>query len=115
MKGFILLLAIFITVACTESRIKRYSDLIEPSIGNGTKREITQNLGAPTFCKQEPKYEVCEYRTARGRNEPVPYVHKKDPAMSFDLTPYEHYDVIQVSFDGFGVAQNWEPIVLPAQ
>lgn len=114
MKGFIGLLAIFLIAACTESRIKRYSDIIEPSIGSGTKRDFTKLLGAPTFCRQDAKYEVCEYRTARGRNEPVPYVHKKDPAMGPDLTPFEHYDVIQISFDGFGVAQSWDPLVLPS-
>ena len=109
------LLALFITVACTESRVKRYDDLIGPEIGKGNKKEISKLLGPPTFCNEKGKYEVCEYRTARGRNEQTPYVHRKEPAMAPDLTPYEHFDVIHVSYDGFGVVQAWEPIVLPTE
>lgn len=115
MRGFILLFAISLIVACTESRVKRYNDLIEPEIGKGSKKEISKLLGAPTFCNEKGKYEVCEFRTTRGRNEQTPYVHLKQPAMAPDLTPYEHFDVIQVSFDGFGVVQSWEPIVLPTE
>ena len=99
--------------ACTESRIKRYSDLIQPSVGSGNKREISKLLGAPAFCRENAKLETCEYRTDRGRNESIPYVHQKSPGMAPDLTPFEHFDVIHVSYDSSGIVQAWEPIVLP--
>lgn len=108
----LILLAIPICLACTETRVKRYSDMIEPHVGGASKSEMNKILGAPTYCHDEGKYEKCEYRTSRGRNESVPGIFWKEPAMGPDLTPYEHFDVLHLYYDGFSVLKEWEPIVL---
>lgn len=110
--NLLILLTIFVCLACTETRIERYTDIIEPHVGGTHKAEMNKILGAPTFCKEEGKYEKCEYRTARGRNEPVPGVFRKEPAMGPDLTPYEHFDVLHLYYDSFAVLKEWEPIVV---
>lgn len=112
-KANLLILFIFLLLsACTETRIKRYTDIVEPHLGSASKSEMNKILGAPTYCKDEGKYERCEYRTSRGRNESVPAIHRKEPAMGPDLTPYEHFDVLHLYYDGFAVLKEWEPIVV---
>lgn len=98
---------------CTETRVKRYANLLEPHIDHAKKQEMTAFLGAPTSCTQGEKYECCEYRTTRGRNETIPQIHKKEPGMGPDLAPYDYFDVIHLCYDGFGVLKEWDPVVLP--
>ena len=108
---FVLSLVVF--CSCTETRIKRYSDILEPHVGNTSKVEMDRLLGGPAYCRAEGKYQLCEYRTAIGRNEQIPYVHLKNDAMGPDLSPYEHFDVLQLYYDDFGTLRDWKPIVLP--
>lgn len=107
-----ILFTIFLCLACTQTRVERYADLIEPHIDGAKKPEMNRILGAPTYCREEGKFEKCEYRTARGRNESVPGIHHKQPAMGPDLTPYEHFDVIHLYYDSFSVLKEWQPIVV---
>jgi hypothetical protein len=92
--------------------VKKYSDILEPRMGTAKKAEIDKFLGQATQCTSQGEYEECEYRTARGKNEPVPAVHTKAPAMGPDLAPYEHFDVIRVKYDSLGILREWKPIHL---
>ena len=112
MRIFFLCFLMFFFTACSEPRVKKYKGILDPQIGAATKLQINKLLGKPTFCKPEGKYDKCEYRTTRGRNEPTPSIHKKEEALGPDLSPYEHFDVLHLFYDGFGVLREWQPVVL---
>jgi len=111
-KIFSALVILGLVTACAHGRRERYEALLDPLRGKSNKVEIARLLGNPVFCKSENGGERCEYRTAHGRNEPVPSVHQKTTAMGPDLSPYDYFDVIQVNYDGFGTLREWAPIVL---
>ncbi len=107
---FIIFLSLF-WVSCTEKRIKKYETLLNPMVGNSKKIAINKKLGAPTFCKPEGDNEVCEYRTTKSHNENIP-VHLQKAEGFPDLSPYDYYDVLQITYDAFGNFKDWEPVVL---
>ena len=96
--------------SCTESRVKKYSDILEPLVGTAKKERLNEVLGKPTFCKRELAYEQCEYRTSRGRNDPVPEVFRKSEGLGPDLSPYEYFDVLRLYYDDFGVLKEWDAV-----
>jgi hypothetical protein len=96
---------------CVEGRVKRYQSLLNPMVGTAKKDEVSRLLGSPTTCTTQPVGERCEYRTAKGRNDPVPSVYEKN-TLGPDLSPFEFYDVIQANYDGFGILKDWIPLVL---
>ncbi len=100
-------------LSCTEPRVKKYQDILEPRVGSGKKEEIDKLLGNPTWCKDEDGTQKCEYRSSRANNSPVPDVYKKEEGMGPDLSPYDRYDVLHLKYDGFGVLKDWEPVVVP--
>jgi len=81
-------------------------------VGNGKKESVDKVLGPPIKCVKEHALEKCEYRTARERNDPVPAVHHQERSMGPDLSPYEHFDVLHLYYDSFGLLREWEPIVI---
>ena len=99
---------------CTELRVKKYSSILDPMLGTAKKTEVNKLLGVPTTCAPEGVFEKCEYRTAsaRNRNEPVPDAYRKQVAMGPDLSPYDHFDVLQVQYDGMGIFKDWQPVVI---
>lgn len=97
-------------LGCTQPVVDRYSKMLEPQVGSATKKDMERLLGPPVRCVQEFNYENCEFRTARGRNHPVPAVHQRNTTMGPDLSPFEHFDVLSLQFDGFGVLQGWKPL-----
>jgi hypothetical protein len=106
----VLLSLILMFTACTESRVRKYEDLLEPLLGKAEKEEVDKLLGAPASCQPVESYQRCEYRTSRGRNEPVPFTARKNAAMGPDLSPYEYFDVLALTYDGFNTLREWEPI-----
>lgn len=113
MKIFVsVLMAGLFLSGCTEKRVKKYQDVLEPRISKAKKTEIDKMFGTPEKCIQEGPHLKCEYRTAAMRNTPVSDMYRKEPGMGPDLTPYDHFDVIHVFFDGLGVMQDWKPIVV---
>jgi hypothetical protein len=98
--------------ACTEARIKKYEDLLEPMLGKAEKPQIDKLLGSPASCAPIETYQRCEYRTSQGRNDPVPFVGRKNAAMGPDLSPFEYFDVLALTYDGFGTLREWEPIAI---
>lgn len=103
---------LLICAACTEPRLKRYSDIIEPLVGSAKRERVTEILGKPTSCKREFSQEKCEYRTSMGRNHPVPEVFKKPEGLGPDLSPYEYFDVLHLYYDDFGILREWDPVVI---
>lgn len=108
----ILSLLFLLFIGCTEPRFKRYQDIIDPKVGVADKTDMNRMLGSPVKCTPDGSYQMCEYRTAKGRNEPVPSVHEKKEGFP-DLSPYEYYDVLHLFYDDFGVLRDWKPVVLP--
>jgi len=98
--------------SCVQTRVKTYNALIEPRLGKSKKSEMRAVLGNPIFCKQEEKYEKCEYRSAYSQNNPVPDMFRKSEAIAPDLSPYEYFDVLHLYYDGFHILQEWEPVVI---
>ena len=99
-------------VSCTELRVKKYQNLIEPNLGNAKKPEMDKLLGNPIFCKQESRYEKCEYRTALGQNSQVPSIMRREQGLGPDLSPYDYFDVLHLYYDAFHTLREWEPVVL---
>lgn len=97
-------------LGCTEPALNRYSRWLDPKVGNANKSDMVNLFGAPVSCRQEANFENCEFRTARGRNAPVPAVHQQNASMGPDLSPYEHFDVLSLQFDGLGVLRSWKPL-----
>ncbi|MBI1859312.1 MAG: hypothetical protein HYR96_00125 [Deltaproteobacteria bacterium] len=97
-------------LGCTQPAIKKYSDMLDPLVGLATKKEITRLLGQPVSCQNDMNYEVCEFRTSRARNNPVPAVHQKHPGMGPDLTPYEQFDDLSLQFDALETLRGWRPL-----
>ena len=102
----------FVFAACTEPRIKRYENQLEPLVNKGKKLQIGKMLGQPVKCEPLEALERCEYRTARERNDPVPVVFKRESAMGPDVSPYEYFDVLHLFYDDSGVLKEWQPIVV---
>lgn len=100
-------------IACTEGRVKKYRDILEPRIGTGKKDEIDKLLGNPAWCKEEGGAQKCEYRSSRANNEPVPDVYRRNEGMGPDVSPYDRFDVLHLQYDGFGVLKEWEPVMIP--
>lgn len=98
-------------VACTQTRTRRYSEIIDPLIGSGKKEELDKLLGNPAFCLQENLFQKCEYRTASAHNEPTPIVFTKVNTMP-DVSPYEYFDVIHLFFDDRRVLKEWQAVVV---
>lgn len=109
-KFFVVVLTVF--SACSQTRVKKYADILDPRLGNAKKQEVGKLLGPPTSCTAEQVGEKCEYRTARARNHPVPDVYRREGSLGPDLSPYDQFDVLQLRFDGFGVLKEWEPIFI---
>ena len=107
-------LLILVLVSCTEMRVKKYNDLLNPRVGTAKKEEVGKLLGNPVSCSQELEGEKCEYRTSHARNHPVPDVYRQERALGPDLSPYDHFDVLHVRYDGFGILKSWEPVVIPS-
>lgn len=110
-SGCLLALLLLVT-SCVQTRVKTYDALIEPRLGKSKKSEMRAVLGNPIFCKQEEKYEKCEYRSAYSQNNPVPDMFRKSEAIAPDLSPYEYFDVLHLYYDGFHILQEWEPVVI---
>src|SRR5688572_15067600 len=85
-------------VACNQSNVKKYRDLLEPRVGSAKKDEINQLLGAPAWCRDEEGSQRCEYRTSRATNNPVPDMYRKEASLGPDLSPYDHFDVLHLHF-----------------
>jgi hypothetical protein len=98
--------------SCAETRVKKYEDLLEPLLGKADKKEVDKLLGTPVSCTPVDTYQRCEYRTSRGRNEPVPFTGQKSAAMGPDLSPYEYFDVLALTYDGFNTLREWEPLTV---
>ncbi|MBI4403429.1 MAG: hypothetical protein HY537_04670 [Deltaproteobacteria bacterium] len=115
MRFIVLALALFCVVmlaGCTHTRVKFYHDLINPLVGSATKEKMNSLLGSPTWCKQETSFEQCEYRTSRGRSEPVPAIHRQHESMGPDLSPYDYFDVLHLFYDDTKTLREWSPIVI---
>jgi hypothetical protein len=112
----IFLLALLFTVlfsGCSEVRVRKYQRGLDPLVGSANKGKINRMLGTPTTCKHTDEItETCEYRTSWGRNDAVPSVFTKVNGFGPDLSPYEYFDVLELSYDGFGVLQTWHPLVV---
>ncbi len=106
-----LLWLLVLIVACTQPRMRRYSEVIDPMVGSGKKEELDRLLGNPTFCQQEKAFQKCEYRTAMGHNAPTPIVFTKMTHMP-DVSPYEYFDVIHLFYDDLRVLKEWQAVVL---
>jgi len=103
---------VVLMTSCAEHRVKRYQDMLDKHVGVTQKKELDRQLGEPTQCRPDGSMKLCEYRTAAGRNEQVPYVHQKKEGFP-DLSPYEHYDVLHLFYDDFNVLRDWKAVVLP--
>lgn len=108
--AFLLTLALALS-ACTQTPVRRYSDMIDPLVGSGKKEELDRLLGFPASCRQESVFQKCEYRTASGRNAPTPMVFTKQPGKP-DLSPYESFDVIHLFYDDQRILKEWQAVVL---
>jgi hypothetical protein len=109
-------LFLLLLCACTEHRVKRYAEILEPRVGVATKEEVTAQLGQPAFCRPDSQYQLCEYRTASGRNAQTPEVYRRQSGFGGpDVSPYEHFDVIHAYFDNFGTLRDWKAIVVEPQ
>lgn len=105
-------LVILTLLSCTQTRVKKYEGILEPLVGKATKSQVNQLLGSPVSCKQESRYEKCEYRSAFSQNDPVPEVFRKVEGLGPDLSPYEYFDVLHLYFDNFRILKEWEPVVM---
>ena len=85
---------LFLILSCTQSRVKKYEGALEPLIDKASQNQVNAVLGNPVFCRQESRYEMCEYRTAAGHNAPVPDMFRKSESLGPDLSPYEYFDVL---------------------
>jgi hypothetical protein len=113
MKVRIILISCLIgilTLSCSQNRVKKYQNLLDPLVGKAKKDQINALIGNPVSCKNENRYEKCEYRTAHAQNTPVPDMFKKSEGP--DLSPYEYFDVLYLYFDPFHVLKEWEPVVI---
>lgn len=105
---------LFLLIGCTEPRVKRYATILDPLLGSANKKEVSKALKvSPVSCKPESGGEQCEYRTAAGRNEPLPITHRQSSFGGPDLSPLDYYDVIFVSYDGLGVFKDWRAAPTP--
>ena len=112
MKNFLLILSVTLFVACSELRVKRYGDLLDPLLGSGSIAEVNRVLGKPTSCEALSLGKRCEYRTAAARNYTIPDAHRQLPGFGPDLSPYQYFDVLSVVYDHFGVFREWEPVAI---
>lgn len=103
----------FLVISCTQSRVKKYEGMLAPLVGKASQNQINALLGNPSFCRQENRFEMCEYRTATAHNTPVPDMFRKSESLGPDLSPYEYFDVLHLYFDSFHVLKEWEPFVTP--
>lgn len=111
MRSGLIFLVLGVLVACSQSRVRRYEELIEPQLGKANKDEMSRLLGAkPTKCEKVKLYEQCEYRTARERNDPVPGEYSTGLAGSPDLKPFAYFDVIHLYYDETEVLREWSPV-----
>jgi len=108
----IMWLVMVCTVGCTQTRVKKYEGILEPLIGKAPKSQVNKLLGNPVSCRQEARYEKCEYRSAFSQNNPVPEIFRRVEGLGPDLSPYEYFDVLHLYFDGFHVLKEWEPVVI---
>ena len=104
-------MALWLT-GCTSTPVERYEDLLHRHVGTSKRADVDKILGQPTSCKKLDGYEMCEYRTAAARNEPVPIVHIKEPGYGPDLTPYDSFDVLHLNYDSFGILKDWTAVVV---
>lgn len=111
-SNLFILSTIFLILGCTELKIKKYQNVLEGKIGTAKKVEINQILGSPVWCRNENGSEICEYRTSYANNRPIPDAYRKENGTSPDLSPYEHFDVLHLSYDSTGLLKDWEPVVL---
>lgn len=98
--------------ACSMSRVKMYRDIVDPMVGSSKKDDVNRVLGSPESCSHEKGLEMCEYRTSAARNEVIPDMSSRNPAMGPDLSPYDRFDVLHLYFDDFGILKDWDPIVV---
>ncbi len=112
MKHSLVFIVVFFLTACTQSRVKVYGDMLEPRVNIAKKEEVNKLFGTPTWCTPDSGSEKCEYRTSRGSNHPVPDVYRKEDSLGPDLSPYDHFDVLHLRFDSFGILKDWEPVVI---
>jgi hypothetical protein len=105
------LLLLLALAACTQTRARRYSEMIDPLVGSGKKEQLDKLLGIPAFCRQESAFQKCEYRTASAHNAPTPIVFEKLTNMP-DVSPYEYFDVIHLFYDDQRVLKEWQAVVL---
>lgn len=103
-----------IATGCTQSRVRRYEELLDKHVGSEKKDRIATVLGAPAKCIPAEGGERCEYRTNAGRNRSSPGVHAPAPGFGPDTSPYEFFDVIHVFYNDVGLMREWQPVVLPA-
>ena len=99
-------------MACTEPRIKRYQTMLDPMVGTAKKTDVDAQLGKAIKCERKEKGQECEYRTASGRNEQIPMAHQQRSAMGPDLSPYEYFDVLHLTYDDFGILKDWQPVIV---
>ncbi len=99
-------------LSCTQTRVKKYQGMLEPLLGKAKQSEVNALLGNPISCKQEGRFEKCEYRTTSAQNNPVPDMFRKSEGIGPDLSPFEYFDVLHLYFDAFHILKEWEPVVI---
>lgn len=107
----LILFSILFWTSCAQKRVTKYQNLLDPMVGSSKKIDVNKKLGGPTFCKFEGDNEVCEYRTTKSHNENIP-VHLQKANGFPDLSPYDYYDVLHITYDAFGNFKEWQPVVL---
>ncbi len=108
---FSLGLILIFFAACAQKRVVKYESLLNPMVGVSKKISVNKKLGQPVYCKAQEDGEICEYRTPKSHNENIPAIYQ--PAHGFpDLSPYDYFDVLHLSYNSFGILKDWEPIVL---
>lgn len=97
--------------ACAQKRIVKYESLLNRMVGVSKKTEVNQKIGNPTFCNPVGDNEVCEYRTPKSHNENIPVVLQKANGFP-DLSPYEYFDVLHLTYNPQKILTAWEAVVL---
>ena len=95
---------------CAQHPVTRYQNMLDPLVGSARKPDMDKLLGKSVSCQSEQGGQVCEYRTSRGRNHPVPDVYRKESGMGPDLSPYDHFDVLHLYYDEFGNFRDWQAV-----
>ncbi len=107
MKWFFFSLCLLALTSCVQPRVRRYQSALDPLLGQGKRADVDRILGRPVSCEKAGEGEKCEYRTAFGRNDPIPAASQKT-LLGPDLSPYEYYDVVRAEYDGLGIFRNWQ-------